>query len=141
MLVPVAFTKPVPFNCGCLLLKVVQSADVNNPRLDPEEFGKLKVWVAVAETILKSLPLVPVANACVEAVRPLRLVRPEPPPPEPYPCLLTHAVEAALFELSKIPIVVMGVVSEIVAVPTTFNFAEGVIVPMPTLPVASTLIL
>ena len=45
-----------------LLLKVVQSALDNAPRLLPEAVGRLNVWVEVALEILKSLPLVPVAK-------------------------------------------------------------------------------
>ena len=45
-----------------LLLNVVQSAELKAPLLVAEAVGKLKVCVAVAEDILKSVPLVPVTK-------------------------------------------------------------------------------
>ena len=54
-----------------LLLKVVQSAEVSNPLFEADEFGKLKVWTEPEETMLKSVPEVPVAKVWVEVVKPL----------------------------------------------------------------------
>jgi hypothetical protein len=45
-----------------LLLNVVQSVELKAPLLVAEAVGKLKVCVAVAELILKSVPDVPVTK-------------------------------------------------------------------------------
>ena len=76
---------PVPVtgfvSAFCLLLNVVQSVLLNAPLFIALAVGRLNVCVEVADEILKSVPVVPVANVCVEAVRPFRDVMPEPPPP------------------------------------------------------------
>ena len=62
----VAVTAPI------LLLNVIQSADVNNPRLVDVAFGMLNVWVEPDELIVKSVPIFPVAKVCVEPVSPFK---------------------------------------------------------------------
>lgn len=42
-----------------------------SPRAVPDASGRLNVWVFPSETILKSVPLVPIAKTCVTPVRPL----------------------------------------------------------------------
>ena len=59
---PLDTTGAVPDTLVTLLLKVVQSAEVNAPLFVPEAEGRLKVWVAVALLMLKSDPEVPVAK-------------------------------------------------------------------------------
>lgn len=59
---PLDTTGAVPDTLVTLLLKVVQSVEVNAPRFVPEAEGRLKVWVAVALLMLKSDPEVPVAK-------------------------------------------------------------------------------
>jgi hypothetical protein len=55
--------KPVlKVRADSLALKVDQSAEVRSPLLAAEELGKLKVWVEVAELMLKSVPVEPVAK-------------------------------------------------------------------------------
>ena len=55
---------------AAVLVKLVQSADDKAPRAAADAVGILKVCVATLETILKSVPAVPVAKNCVEVVRP-----------------------------------------------------------------------
>jgi len=52
------------------------AAIVTNPRLEVDAEGILNVWVVPLEEILKSAPVVPVANVCVVPVRPLSEVIP-----------------------------------------------------------------
>lgn len=47
---------------ACLLLKVDQSEEVNRPRLDEEESGKLNVCTLDELEILKSEPDVPLTS-------------------------------------------------------------------------------
>jgi hypothetical protein len=63
-----------------LLLNVLQSVLLNAPLFVALDVGRLNVCVEVADEILKSDPAVPVANVCVEAVRPFSDVIPPPPP-------------------------------------------------------------
>jgi hypothetical protein len=51
-----------------------QSAAVNNPRFEAEALGRLKVTVPVLVAILKSDPVVPVANVNVGPAAPLIVV-------------------------------------------------------------------
>ena len=44
--------------------------------MDTDAVGKLKVCVEVTELIAKSVPLVPTAKVCVNAVNPFKLVMP-----------------------------------------------------------------
>ena len=60
-----------------LLLNVVQLADERRPLEDPEAVGRLKVWAVPDEEILKSVPLVPVANVWVAPVKPFIEVIPD----------------------------------------------------------------
>jgi hypothetical protein len=59
---PLETTGAVPDTLVTLLLNVVQSADVKSPRFEPDDDGRLNVWVSVALEILKSEPDVPVAK-------------------------------------------------------------------------------
>ena len=54
---------------------------VTKPVAPDPAYGMLKVCVEVEEDILKSVPEVPVANVCVDAVKPLSEVKPEAPEP------------------------------------------------------------
>ncbi len=49
-----------------LLLKVVQSAAVSNPRFTAEADGRLKVQVLVEEEIVKSVPVVELAKVMAD---------------------------------------------------------------------------
>ena len=60
----------------CLLLKVVQSAELKAPLFAAEAVGKLKVCVEVAEEIPKSVPLEPTARYCTWEVKPFNAVNP-----------------------------------------------------------------
>src|SRR3989344_5423224 len=63
-----------------LLLNVVQSAAVNNPRLAADDDGKLNVCVdPTVESILKSVPAVPSANVWLAADIPFKLEIAEDP--------------------------------------------------------------
>jgi hypothetical protein len=59
---PELTTGAVPETLVTLLLKVVQSADVNAPRFVADADGRLKVCVSVALEILKFVPELPVAK-------------------------------------------------------------------------------
>lgn len=76
----------VPVNVGeavgALALNVCQSVLDNFPVWVASATGILNVWVEVDDEILKSVPVVPVANVCVVAVRVFRVVIPLPAPPD-----------------------------------------------------------
>ena len=123
-----------------LLLNEVQSADVSNPLAEAEALGRLKVWVMPAETILKSVPAVPVANNCVVELRPFKEVMPETPPdtqerlPLPSFC---RKVEVApwldgKFRLTLLILVILPalLIWNWLLLPTDNN-ALGSVVPMP----------
>ena len=57
-----------------LLLNIVKSVEFSAPRLAALAVGILKVCVALTEPMLKSVPAVPVANVCIEVVKPLRVL-------------------------------------------------------------------
>ena len=46
----------------CFALKVVQSADVSNPRFELEALGILNTWLEPDEVMLKSVPALPSEN-------------------------------------------------------------------------------
>ena len=69
-----------PFSEPSLLLKVVQSAVVNNPRFNADALGKLKVKEFVEVEIAKSVPIVPVKKVKFGPFAPLMVVVALPPP-------------------------------------------------------------
>ena len=76
--VPLTVLMFVPLTkAACLLLKVVQSAELNTPRLLVEAVGTFNVItgvvVPVATVELKSVPDVPKVNAATEVTVPLVL--------------------------------------------------------------------
>lgn len=69
-----------------LLLKTVQSVAVSLPVFEADAIGRLKVTVSLDAVMVKSLPVVEVANVtvvplCVWPAGPIWLM---PPPPEPH---------------------------------------------------------
>ena len=110
---------------------------VTRPLADAPASGILKVWVVLADEILKSVPLVPVAKVCVLAVNPFRLVMSAP-----------VAVKVDMGSLRTSPLVIVRRLSALVLVPsctpvsvkglvaTTCKAVEGEVVPMPTFPLA-----
>ena len=95
--------------------------------------GILNVWVEPEETILKSVPVLPVANVCVAPVSPFRLVMAPP-----------DAVKVDMGNLRTKPLVMVSKLSAVVLVPactpnsvkglvvaTTCNAVAGAAVPMP----------
>ena len=72
---PIEIPVPAP-NDVTLLLKVVKSELLNLPVLVALATGRLKVCVDVADDILKSVPLVPMAKVCTCAVKPFKAVMP-----------------------------------------------------------------
>ena len=71
--VPLAFTKPVPLNCGCLLLKVVQSVAVKYPFLPLVALNNSMTGVVVVFEIDKGFPLVPETVTLVTVPAPMAL--------------------------------------------------------------------
>jgi hypothetical protein len=57
MVVPLAFTKPVPLSCGCLLLKVPQSVEERYPSVETPD------WVMPMVPVVVNVP--PVIGAVV----------------------------------------------------------------------------
>jgi hypothetical protein len=72
----ILFAVPLP---PILPLNVLQSVLLNAPLFVALAVGRLNVCVDVADEILKSVPVVPVANVCVVAVNPFSDVIPVPP--------------------------------------------------------------
>ena len=60
-----------------LLLNADQSEVASNPLFVAEAVGRLKVWTEPEETMLKSVPEVPVAKVWVAVDKPLREVMAE----------------------------------------------------------------
>jgi hypothetical protein len=96
----ILFAVPLP---PILLLNVVQSVLLSAPLLVALAVGRLNVCVDVADEILKSVPAVPVANVCVEAVRPFSDVMPPPPPPVAFIVKLPPVLLTVTFVPAVIP--------------------------------------
>ena len=108
---------------------------VTTPLAVAEASGILNVWVEPEEEILKSVPVLPVANVWVVAVRPFKLVMAAP-----------DAVKVDIGSLRTSPLVMVSRLSAVVLVPactpvrvkglvpTTCRAVEGAVVPIPTLP-------
>lgn len=75
----------VPVRRDCLALKVDQSVDESLPVFEAEATGRLKVWVVPLEVMVKSVPLVELANVCVAPVSPFNDEIPPLPLPQAEP--------------------------------------------------------
>lgn len=121
----VAVTVPI------LLLNVVQSDAVNAPLPEADADGILNVCAEAEETILKSVPVVPVANICVELVNPFNDVMALPDNK------LDKDLVVTLPEGSVVTMLVLVVLVPIpcnLTVPVVCSCAVGVAVPIPILP-------
>lgn len=121
----VAVTIPI------LLLKIPQSVDDRVPLLVADAAGRLKVCIWPEETILKELPVVPVAKVWAELVNPFNEV---------------IALSANKFEKSRVVILpfasAVSIFVLVVLVPMPANLTSRVVwscavgeeIPIPTLP-------
>ena len=114
-----------------LLLKVVQSPELSAPLLAAEAVGILKVWVLPDDEMPISKPDVPDAKVCIEPVSPFNEVM-------VFPLRRFDNERAEMFpDASVVKILVLIILfpkPENLTLPVVCNCANGLLVPIPTLP-------